>query len=438
MTGCMSSADFFATWKHSLSADFQQNGVPAGSGPWINEAAKITVDGKVHVAVLSDDSSMLAAAVAHKILVYDLLTMQLIHTFRGHAGYNIGTLEFQPGGRRLAAGSTARMASHKIESLVRIWDLDAPEQPADHLASATEGAVMAASSVLSQHWSAEDVAAAELQPKFAEIIAAAQAAVDVRSGLALRGHLPSLQARAFSHDGRSLLYLPGRNTVAVLDAAILTERFRLLGHTDAIMWAVTSPDDKVVATSSWDKTVRIWSMDSGEATHILEGATNQSWAGAFSRDGELVAAGAGDKMVRIWRVDTGELLHTLGGFSGWVRSLAFSPDRLQLAAGAAGGTLHVFNVESGESQQSWQVDTEANRWAASFVEINGLRYSSLGDLFFCSTEGRIFGYRASQNLKWDLFAGGPQGSTSGSFAVSTDGSKFIAALGSHIDIWKIE
>ncbi|KAJ7659285.1 WD40-repeat-containing domain protein [Mycena polygramma] len=313
-------------------------------------------------------------------------------------------------------------------------------QPADHLAGAAEAAANAASSFLSQHWSAEDLATAALQPKISQILAASQAAVDVRSGHALLGQLPSFEAQAFSHDGRSLLYLPDPRSHKVMcqKSDALTERFRLLGHTDAIMWAEISPDGKVIATSSWDTTVRLWSMNSGEATHVLEGATGQSWAGAFSRDGELIAAGAGDNMVRIWRVGTGELLHAFGGFRGWVRSLSFSPNHLRLAAGAAGGTLHVFNVESGEAEQTWQVDSGANRLAASLVEISGVRYSSLGDLFFCSTEGHIFGYRASQNLKWDFSPSGSRWSTSGNFAISADGSWLIAALGSHINIWKIE
>jgi WD40 repeat protein len=179
-------------------------------------------------------------------------------------------------------------------------------------------------------------------------------------------------------------------------------------------------------------------MGTGEAIRILAGATVQSWAGAFSPDGEFIAAGAGDQMVRIWRVDTGELLHTLSGFTGWIRSLAFSLDGLQLAAGAAGGTLRVFDLKSGECAQSWQIDVETDRSARSFLEVCGVRYTSRGDLFFCSTEGRIFGYRASQNFKWEFFQPDSKGSSSRSIAISADGSKLIAALGSNIGIWNID
>jgi len=167
-------------------------------------------------------------------------------------------------------------------------------------------------------------------------------------------------------------------------------------------------------------------MESGKLVHILRGARGQSWAGAFSPNGELVAAGAGDGMVRIWRIETGELLHTLGNFPGWVRSLSFSPDSRHLAAGASGGTLKVFNVESGERELNWQT---------SSGELFNIQYTFGGDLFFSSTDGNIFGYRASQDSKWKF---SEPGSRIGGVTTSADGSKLIATVGHSIHIWKIE
>ncbi|KAJ6580678.1 WD40-repeat-containing domain protein [Mycena capillaripes] len=331
--------------KHSLSANFQQDGAPAGSEPWVTEVTKFEVNGQTRLVVLSADTSTLAVAVGEEIHVYDTATSQLLQTLRGHAGYTVANLEFHPRGRKLAAGYT-RYSSRTRQELV----------------------------------------------------------------------------------------------VAVVDVATLTERFRFTGHTDAIMWAETSPNDKLVATSCWDRTVRIWSTETGDYLRVLEGANGQSWAGAFSPDGELIAAGAGDKSVRIWRVDTGELLHTLSGFGGWVRSLAFTPDGLQLAAGSEGGTVLIFDVNSGERAQTWQVNVETNPSARRvFLEFVSVRYTSRGDLFFCSSDGRIFGYRASQNLKWEFLR--PflaDGTWFKTYALSGDGSKLIAANGSEVGIWKID
>jgi WD40 repeat protein len=114
--------------------------------------------------------------------------------------------------------------------------------------------------------------------------------------------------------------------------------------------------------------------------------------------------------------------------------LAFSPNGLHLAAGSFGGTLKVFNVKSGESEQSWNIEP-MNGHGGGFLEISNIQYTSRGDLFFSSTEGHIFGYRASENLTWEFFEPGSQGA---SVTTSVDGSKLIASLGSSVCIWEIK
>ncbi|KAJ6458229.1 quinon protein alcohol dehydrogenase-like superfamily [Mycena sanguinolenta] len=430
---CLRSNDFTPSWKDSLSADFQQNGVATGSEPWVTEVTKIAVGGETRVVVLSADGSTLAAGVGDEIHVYDTATSELLSTLRGYAGYTVENLEFHPRGRRLAATHT-RYSPQGLQALVRVWDLDAPPHSLDNLEDAANEVLTAASPILLQRYSTEDLESADPRSQIAQIMSAAQAAADVRNGRVLSGTLPSFGARVFSHDGRSLLYLPDRKIVAVVDAATLTERFQLTGHFDGIMWAETSPDDKVVATSSWDRTVRIWSMESGSR------AEGQSWAGAFSPDGDLIAAGAGDGMVRIWGIDSGQLLFTFGGFNGWVRSLAFSPDGLQLAAGSGGGELRIIDLKPWEGPQSYQIDAEkTGRSAGSFLEVVGVQYTSRGDLFGCASDGHIFGYRASQNLKWDFLRPSlANGIWFKTFAISKDGSKLVSALGSNVGIWKIE
>lgn len=76
------------------------------------------------------------------------------------------------------------------------------------------------------------------------------------------------------------------------------------GHGDEVFKIVAAPQDKMLATSSADKTVRLWDMNLG-AGKTLSGLTDYVYAVAFSADGTLVAGGSYDGSVGVWKVADG-------------------------------------------------------------------------------------------------------------------------------------
>jgi WD40 repeat protein len=105
-----------------------------------------------------------------------------------------------------------------------------------------------------------------------------------------------------------------------------------------------APDAAWLATTSTDKTVRIWDPATGRQRAVLTGHTDQVVAVAIAPDAAWLATTSTDKTVRIWDSATGDITAVMRVDSP-LTTCAWSPSGRLLAAAGDGG-LYLFNFSS--------------------------------------------------------------------------------------------
>ena len=54
---------------------------------------------------------------------------------------------------------------------------------------------------------------------------------------------------------------------------------------------------------SWDKSLKIWDLETGRLVHSLQGHKNWIHCVSFSPNGDQIASGSEDKIIKIWNMD---------------------------------------------------------------------------------------------------------------------------------------
>jgi F-box/WD-40 domain protein MET30 len=117
----------------------------------------------------------------------------------------------------------------------------------------------------------------------------------------------------------------------------------LKGHTNGV--TCLQLDDNILATGSYDATIKIWNIETGEEIRTLRGHARGIRALQFD-DSKLIS-GSLDNTIKIWNWHTGECISTLQGHTDGVVSVHF--DAQLLASGSIDKSVKIFDFNSKEA-----------------------------------------------------------------------------------------
>lgn len=112
----------------------------------------------------------------------------------------------------------------------------------------------------------------------------------------------------------------------------------LSGHTDSILCCACSPNGRLVASGSCDRTLRLWSADNGRELATLV-HPDEIRDCAFSADSALLVSGTNNGTVIVWDMDTLRQIARMNGGGSRIDACAFVSERHEIVSLSGAGLL---------------------------------------------------------------------------------------------------
>jgi WD40 repeat protein len=176
----------------------------------------------------------------------------------------------------------------------------------------------------------------------------------------LFGHSGSVNSIAISSDSKIFITGGSDKTIKIWNL-VTGELIRtLFGHSSSVNSIAISPDGKIIASGSSDKTIKIWNLPADlppcsvaifgpcnnltteEPIHTFIGHSGSVNSIAISPDGKIIASGSADKTIKIWDLETRTLANTLSGHSASVNAIAIEPDGKSLVSASSDGAIKIW------------------------------------------------------------------------------------------------
>lgn len=147
----------------------------------------------------------------------------------------------------------------------------------------------------------------------------------------LQGHDGWVTSLATSPEVPNVLLSGSRDKSLIIwnvtrDEQFATTKRRMTGHNHFVEDVVISSDGQFALSASWDKSLRLWNLNTGATTCRFVGHTGDVLSVSFSPDNRQIVSGSRDKSIKLWNT-IGECKFNFveNGHTEWVSCVKFSP-----------------------------------------------------------------------------------------------------------------
>ncbi|KAJ5391410.1 G-protein comlpex beta subunit CpcB [Penicillium cosmopolitanum] len=149
----------------------------------------------------------------------------------------------------------------------------------------------------------------------------------------LEGHNGWVTSLATSLENPNMLLSGSRDKTLIIwnltrdEQAYGYPKRSLEGHSHIVSDCVISSDGAYALSSSWDKSLRLWELSTGNTTRTFVGHTNDVLSVSFSADNRQIVSGSRDRSIKLWNT-LGDCKFTITdkGHTEWVSCVRFSPN----------------------------------------------------------------------------------------------------------------
>lgn len=117
---------------------------------------------------------------------------------------------------------------------------------------------------------------------------------------------------------------------------------RLTGHQQLVNDVKFSPDGRLLASASFDKSIKLWEARTGKFICTLRGHVQSVYMISFSADSRLMVSGSADSTLKLWNMITKKLEIDLPGHADEVFAVDWSTDGLRVASGGKDKVLKLW------------------------------------------------------------------------------------------------